>query len=96
MRKRLNLGWSRFQIFYQVAQIGNLTRAADFFDTNQPSLTRHIQSLEKEIGIKLFIRNRRGMDLTAEGLKIFQMLHRIDSDFSEIKKYAVRSKDKEE
>ena len=43
--------------FLAVANLGNLSRAAEATHTTQPNLTRQIKSLEEELGQELFIRS---------------------------------------
>ena len=50
-----------------VADIGNITEAAKQLYIAQPSLTSAIQELEKEYGITIFIRNKKGIEITPEG-----------------------------
>ena len=56
-----------YRIFYYVAKYGNLTRAASALNTSQPAVTRTIHKLEDDLGCRLFIRSKMGMELTAEG-----------------------------
>ncbi len=53
--------------FVTVAEEGHLTRAADRLYTSQPAISAHIKALEEELGLTLFHRTPRGMQLTAEG-----------------------------
>jgi DNA-binding transcriptional LysR family regulator len=53
--------------FVEVAQRGNLSRAAEALIIHQPTLTARLQSLEKELGEELFVRTPRGMRLTDAG-----------------------------
>jgi LysR family hca operon transcriptional activator len=54
--------------FVAVAEEGSLTVAAQKrLHTAQPSLSRQIHDLELELGVELFIRGRRGIELTASG-----------------------------
>jgi LysR family transcriptional regulator, hca operon transcriptional activator len=54
--------------FVAVAEEGSFTRAAENrLHTAQPSLSRQIRDLERDVGAKLIDRGPRGMDLTAAG-----------------------------
>lgn len=50
-----------------VAETGNITEAASKLFIAQPSLTASIQELEKEFGIRIFERGKKGISLTKEG-----------------------------
>lgn len=56
--------------FVAVAQFGQIARAAEQMGQSQPALTKAIQRLEQQLGIQLFVRTSRGMDLTTSG-KVF-------------------------
>lgn len=66
------ISYEYYRIFYQVAACGNLTRAAEVLQSNQPNLTRAIKNLEAEIGCPLFLRTNRGMVLTPEGEALYR------------------------
>ena len=51
----------------EVADTGNITEAAKRLFIAQPSLTASIQELEKEYGITIFKRNKKGIEITPEG-----------------------------
>jgi DNA-binding transcriptional LysR family regulator len=62
----------RLQAFRAVFVAGSVTRAAEQLHTTQPALSRLIGDLEAELGLALFVRQRRRLVPTAEG----RMFHR--------------------
>jgi LysR family cys regulon transcriptional activator len=56
----------------------SLSRAARRLNTSQPGLTRHLQELEKQLGVTLFVRGaKRLIDLTPEGRALLPIAARI-------------------
>ena len=53
--------------FTVVAQELNITRAAEKLSMSQPPLSNQIKTLEEELGVQLFIRGKRHLELTEEG-----------------------------
>lgn len=68
----MELDWELCRIFYQVARCRNFSRAAAVLFTSQPAVSRAMAVLERELGCRLFIRNRRGVELTPEGRLFYQ------------------------
>lgn len=54
--------------FLAVAQEENITRAAEQLHIAQPSLSKQMMELEQEFGKQLFIRGKRKITLTEEGI----------------------------
>ncbi|MFY3776328.1 MULTISPECIES: LysR family transcriptional regulator [Marinobacter] len=63
--------------FVAVAEEGNLTRAAEKLFIAQPPLTRAMKQLEEEIGVELFIRKPRGLELTNGGEYFLEQARQI-------------------
>jgi len=67
-----NLPWEWIQSFAVVAKLGSLSKAAVALNTSQPTLSRHMAGLEKEIGTTLFDRSTQGLKLTSSGEKLVE------------------------
>ena len=66
--------------FQCVARTENFRAAAEDLYISQPSLSRSIDSLEKELGIMLFERSGRGISLTKAGTLFLEYVNRILED----------------
>ena len=55
------------EYFLRVAELGSINKAAADLHLSQPALSRHIASLEHEMGTKLFNRTQGGVTLTDSG-----------------------------
>ncbi|MDT9592176.1 LysR family transcriptional regulator [Nocardioides zeae] len=59
-----------------VSEVGSVTRAARLLHVVQPSVTRHVQTLEAELGTALFERTRQGMRTTPAGERFVERARR--------------------
>lgn len=62
---------SQYRIFYAVAKTGNISKAAKELFISQPAISKAISKLEESLGLPLFTRNSRGVQLTVEGQVLF-------------------------
>ena len=67
--------------FLAIVEEGTLTAAADRIGFAQPSLTKFLQRLEKELGARLFDRKLRGMELTSFGQTFLVHARRIEAEY---------------
>lgn len=58
--------------FVAVAEEGTFTRAARRLHISQPPLTKQVQQLERELGARLFVRRRDGIELTRDGTMLLE------------------------
>lgn len=59
-----------YRVFYTVAKCGSLTKAAQELYISQPAVSQAIKQLETQLGVSLFNRTHKGMDLSAAGGKL--------------------------
>ncbi len=76
--------FEELRYFMTVAKYRNFTKAANELYISQPTLSKKIAKLEKFLGIQLFIRTRRSVQLTeagnilnAEGKQLLQHIDRV-------------------
>ena len=76
--------------FLAAAQEGNITKAAELLHITQPTLSRQMMDLEKEIGTSLMLRGKNGLSLTDDGIffrqraeEIVELADRLEQAFVE-------------
>ena len=67
LRHSFGVSLSQIRYFVAVAEEKNVGRAARRLRVAQPPISRHIRSLEDELGATLFTRTARGMELLPAG-----------------------------
>lgn len=63
--------------FLAVAREENMTEAANVLHVTQPTLSRQIADLERELGVELFERTNRSCVLTGDGMRLRQRAEEI-------------------
>ena len=66
------INFEHYKIFYYVAKFQNITMAANYLFLSQPSISRCVKNLEDELGCKLFVRSKKGVELTTGGEMLFK------------------------
>ena len=67
-----------------LAKHGNFARAASELYMSQPTLSRHIASLEESLGVRLFDRGRKRVEPTAFGRLLLERADALTSDAAEL------------
>jgi DNA-binding transcriptional LysR family regulator len=62
--------------FVAVAEARSITRAAHALYVAQPALSLQVKRLESELGVQLFVRLPRGVELTEEGAELLELARR--------------------
>lgn len=73
------ISFQQIEYFLTMAEYLNFTDAAKILYISQPALSKQISVLENELGMSLFIRDRRHVALTPEGASLYR-------DWSELSK----------
>lgn len=62
--------WDHYRTFLAVLKDGSLSKAARSLNLAQPTLGRHIDSLEQSLNFSLFVRSQNGFEPTEAALKL--------------------------
>lgn len=84
LRLDLTSDLQKWRAFLAIAELGSLTRAALFLDSNQSLLSRHLNALERECKARLFNRTGRGVALSDVGERIFPLVKDLLSDAEQL------------
>lgn len=69
-----------------VAELKNITKAAEALSLTQPAVSHHISQLEKELGVTLFIRGKGRLQLTESGKTVVKYAKMMSSAYERMKK----------
>lgn len=80
--------------FECTARLLNFRAAADELALSQSAVSRQIQSLEDELGVVLFLRHSRSVELTDAGSKLFRtttaLLQQLDNTVQQLRQSRIR------
>ena len=78
------------QYFLAIAEEQSITRAADYLHITQPTLSKQMMDLEERLGKKLFIRGKKKITLTEDGVflrsraqEIISLMEKTEASFRE-------------
>lgn len=70
----MNIDYELYRIFYIVAKNGNITRASKELLISEPAVSKSIKNLEGYLGAPLFTRTKKGVNLTTEGITLYEYI----------------------
>lgn len=82
----------KMKALFVAVELGSLNKAAESLQYTQAGLTRMMNSLENEIGIRLLERNHNGVELTDEAKSLAPAIKRLIYDYDELNEEIARLK----
>ncbi len=73
----MNNSQIRYEIFLKVAELGNITLAADALSYTQSGVSHAIAAMEREAGCTLFHRSKTGVTLTENGKALLPLVQEL-------------------
>lgn len=70
-----NIDWNQLRAFLETARTGSLSAAARKLGLTQPTLSRQVAAIEQRLGVTLFERVGKGLELTATGHDLLGHAH---------------------
>lgn len=67
----------QLEAFVQISESGSFSKAAKELFLTQPTISAHISSLEKELNVRLFIRNTKEVSLSDDGKDLYRYAKQI-------------------
>ena len=77
---------NKIQYFFMAAELGNLTQAAERSGIAQTTMSKYINTLETEVGCRLFARTNKGCSLTGQGEKFYIGMRKVYEQYSDLRK----------
>ena len=82
--RSVKFDWNRARAFLVTAEEGSLSAAARALGMTQPTLGRQVTALEQELGVALFERGGRGLELTPNGLQLVEHVRAMGDAASQL------------
>ncbi|MGW4484647.1 LysR family transcriptional regulator [Amycolatopsis sp. NPDC004368] len=73
----------QLKVFLAVVEHGGVTKAAEALYVSQPAVSQTLRAFEAQLGVALFHRTTRGLDLTAEGAALVEPARRLVGDLAD-------------
>jgi DNA-binding transcriptional LysR family regulator len=84
------MNWSDLRAFLAVAQTGSLRQAAERLQVAQPTVSRRLQNLERDLGVALFDRARDGHRLTQAGADLLPEVRAVETAALSVERRSIR------
>lgn len=68
----MEINLSLYKAFYAAAELGSISKAADALFISQPAISKSIKKLEQTLQVSLFKRTSKGVQLTEDGILLYE------------------------
>ncbi|WP_128253766.1 LysR family transcriptional regulator [Falsirhodobacter deserti] len=79
--------------FEAVARLGGVSKAAEELGVSTSAVSQQIRALEQHLGVKLFVREKRGVALTIDGERLYQTANQAFGSLREVRSAIVRQRE---
>ena len=76
--------WAEIRTAFFVAELKTISAAAEALDLHRATVVRHIETLEDELGAKIFQRHSRGYEPTETGLDLLNVARGTQDQFNQM------------
>src|SRR5262245_37295714 len=83
-----DIGWELYRTFLGVLREGSLSGAARALGITQPTVGRHVATLERSLGLALFTRSQTGLLPTEAALALREHAQTMDSTAAALRRAA--------
>src|SRR5688572_21718873 len=80
----MNLSTRQMRAFRHVARTASFTRAAELAHMTQAGLSILVREMERQLGVRLFDRTTRAVQLTAAGRRMAPVVERVLLELDEV------------
>lgn len=80
----MDMNLQKYIAFVKTVEYGSFTKAAEMLNYSQSGISRMIHDLEKEWQIILLERNKSGVKLTSDGLKLFPFAQNVCREYEKL------------
>lgn len=85
------MDFERLKMFVAIVEEGSLTGAAKRLHITQPAVSRSLKLLEEHLGVELFERVGRGLQITAAGRALLLRAHEVIAQLERVEREVVRA-----
>ena len=77
-----NINLNLLKYYFEVVNVGNITKASKNLLVSQPAITKAIKELENELNIILLERSKKGVIPTEDGIILYNHTKKLFQDFN--------------